>query len=385
MKEEMKKCKNKCIFCFIDQLPKDLRPSLYIKDDDYVESFKFGNFITLTNLNKRDIDKIIKYNLSPLYVSFHSADKKIREYIFGTKTHDKSIEFLKILDEKKIKTNMQIVLCPSVNDGTDLINTLNFLNANFKNIVSIGIVPVGITKFNKNSDISSFNKENSTNLIKYIKEYKKNSSANNIFLSDEFYIMAKKDFPESKFYGSYPQIENGIGLCRNFIDDIRYFIRNLNKNNLKKSDLTYILKLGDNYDNFAGIRENIKKSILVLTSEYFYKTMDDCMNDLKTFFKDKKLNLNIKVKYVKNEFFGGNVKVSGLLTYSDFNNVFTENNNFKKKEFNDYDKILIPKNIFNNEGLTLDNKTKKDFKNTYSNIKFINTDGKSLLKEIIFK
>ncbi|MDD5659532.1 MAG: DUF512 domain-containing protein [Actinomycetota bacterium] len=381
----MKKCKNKCIFCFIDQLPKNLRPSLYIKDDDYVESFKFGNFITLTNLNNRDIDKIIKYNLSPLYVSFHSADKKIREYIFGIKNNDRSIEFLKILDEKKIETNMQIVLCPRVNDGTDLMNTLNFLRVNFKNIISIGIVPVGVTKFNKNSDISSFNKESSINLIESIKEYKNKSFKNNIFLSDEFYIMAKRDFPESKFYGSYPQIENGIGLCRNFTDDIRNFIANLNKNSLKKSDSIYRLKPSNNYDNFTGTKENIKKSILVLTSEYFYKTMNDCMNELAAFSRDKKLNLNIKVKYVKNEFFGGNVKVSGLLTYSDFNNIFTGNTNFKKKELNDYDKILIPKNIFNNEGLTLDNKTKKDFKNIYTNIKFINTDGKSLLKEIIFK
>ena len=158
MIKKIKKCCNKCIFCFIDQLPVNLRSSLYLKDDDYLESFKHGNFITLTNLNKKDIENIIKYNLSPLYISFHSVDEKVRNLLFGNKNHKKSLNILKILDENKIKTHIQIVLCPGINDGSNLLNTLNFLTCNFKNILSIGIVPVGITKYNKNSLLLSFNK-----------------------------------------------------------------------------------------------------------------------------------------------------------------------------------------------------------------------------------
>ncbi|MCE5330403.1 DUF512 domain-containing protein [bacterium] len=387
MIEKIKKCKNKCIFCFIDQLPENLRSSLYIKDDDFLESFKHGNFITLTNLNKKDIDNIIKYSLSPLYVSFHSADEKIRKYIFGTEKQSKSIELLKILDSENIKTNIQIVLCPGINDNGDLINTLDFLDINLKNIFSTGIVPVGITKFNKNPDIISFNEENSMKLIESIDKYKEKKRKNNIFLSDEFYIMAKINFPEYEFYGSFPQIENGVGLCRNFIHDINTFFMNANKkkkNIFEENKLTYSDEPLKNIYDYENNNKNMKKNILILTSEYFYETMSGCAGAIKAFINENNLdlNLNIKVEDVKNKFLGGNVKVAGLLTYYDFINTFNNNTVFKQKEINTYDKILISNNIFNNEGLTLDNKTEKDFKDICANIKFVNPDGKSLLKEI---
>ena len=124
----MKKCRNKCMFCFIDQLPDNLRSTLYFKDDDYLESFKHGNFITLTNLNKKDIENILKYNISPLYVSFHSANSNIREILFGNKNTDKATDILKIFDKNKIHVHIQIVLCPGINDGNDLLNNLYFLN-----------------------------------------------------------------------------------------------------------------------------------------------------------------------------------------------------------------------------------------------------------------
>jgi len=388
MIEKIKKCQNKCIFCFIDQLPENLRPSLYIKDDDFIESFKHGNFITLTNINKKDIDNIIKYSLSPLYISFHSADDKIRKYIFGTEKHRKSIEFLKILDSGKIKMNIQIVLCPGINDGEDLINTLDFLSIYLKNIFSIGIVPVGITKFNKNTDLRSFNEADSSKLIESVNKYIKKKHASNIFLSDEFYIIAKKDFPEYASYGNFLQIENGIGLCRNFIHEVNKYIHNNNKmvemvlaaNKQGSSNEISKIQREDhiNSENTAG------KNILILTSEYFYETMNRCLDNIRLFMDGNNLNLKLsfKVKYIRDNFLGGNVKVAGLLTLNDFIYAFDDKNIFEEKEIKTYDKILIPNIIFNNEGLTLDNKTKKDFKNTYKNIKFVNPDGKSLLKEI---
>ena len=389
MIKKIKKCKNKCIFCFVDQLPENLRPSLYVKDDDFLESFKHGNFITLTNLSRKDIDNIIRYRLSPLYVSFHSANDNVRKYIFGTERHKKSIELLKILDTEKIKINIQIVLCPGINDKEDLINTLDFLNSYLKNIISIGIVPIGITRFNKNPDLISFDKENSAELIESVNKYAEKRSVNNIFLSDEFYIIAKKDFPEYDIYGNFPQIENGVGLCRNFIHEINSFISNNNKKmnmTLKENNQTPTtngnIKNSENLKIKTGIRRN---NILVLTSEYFYETMNICLEDIKGFLNKNKLNLNlnIKVKFIKNNFLGGNVKVAGLLTFHDFINAFNDKTFFEEKEIENYDRILISNIIFNNNRLTLDNKTKKDFKNICENIKFINTDGKSLIKEIL--
>ncbi|MCX6384697.1 MAG: DUF512 domain-containing protein [Actinobacteria bacterium] len=389
MIEKIKRCSNKCIFCFVDQLPKGLRSSLYVKDDDYLESFKHGNFITLTNLSKKDVENIIKYSLSPLYVSFHSADDKIRDIIFKNKNHKKSMDILKILDQNEIKINIQIVLCPKINDGNDLLNTLDFLNHSFNNILSIGIVPVGITGYNKNSTLISFNSEGSKELIEVINNYNRQEHKTRIFLSDEFYILADIEFPEYRFYGNFPQMKNGIGLCRNFIQESDNYLKKNDKeiifciNNIIKSKQGNYINKGQTRSN--DLKYSIKNSILILTSKYFFKTMNYQTDKLSYFIKTNKLNinLNLKVKDVKNYFLGGNVKVAGLLTYYDFIRAFNNKTDINKKEFGSYDKILIPNIIFNNDGLTLDNKTKKDFENISENIKFIDPDGKTFLREIL--
>lgn len=389
MIEKIKRCSNKCIFCFVDQLPKGLRSSLYVKDDDYLESFKHGNFITLTNLSKKDVENIIKYSLSPLYVSFHSADDKIRDIIFKNKNHKKSMDILKILDQNEIKINIQIVLCPKINDGNDLLNTLDFLNHSFNNILSIGIVPVGITGYNKNSTLISFNSEGSKELIEVINNYNRQEHKTRIFLSDEFYILADIEFPEYRFYGNFPQMKNGIGLCRNFIQESDNYLKKNDKeiifciNNIIKSKQGNYINKGQTRSN--DLKYSIKNSILILTSKYFFKTMNYQTDKLSYFIKTNKLNinLNLKVKDVKNYFLGGNVKVAGLLTYYDFIRAFNNKTDINKKEFGSYDKILIPNIIFNNDGLTLDNKTKKDFENIAENIKFVDPDGKTFLREIL--
>jgi putative radical SAM enzyme (TIGR03279 family) len=360
----MKKCRNNCIFCFINQLPENLRSSLYIKDDDYLESFKFGNFITLTNLYRKDIENILKYNLTPLYVSFHSADNNIRNILFGNKVNKKASDILKILDLNNIKSHIQIVLCPGINDGNDLLNTLAFLNNNFKNILSVGIVPVGITDFNKNPLLFKFEDESSKKIITIIDNYYKTEGfKKNVLLSDEFYIMAGQDFPQYKLYGSFSQIENGVGLCRNFIYE---------------SDI-YLKKISSILSNAS-----LNKKILILTSEYFFQVMINQIEKIKNFNREKTLNLNIKLKvnYIKNYFLGGNVKVAGLLSYHDFICWYNSQDTLNKKEYGKYDKILMPDIIFNKEGFTLDNKRKNDFLNIYKNIRFIKPDGKSFLKEI---
>ncbi len=361
----MKKCRNNCIFCFIDQLPENLRDSLYIKDDDYLESFQYGNFITLTNLSQKNIDSILKYNLSPLYVSFHSANDNIRNILFGNKTNKIASDILRIFDLNDIKVHIQIVLCPGINDEDDLLNTLNFLKNNFKNILSIGIVPVGITDFNKNTMLLRFKKENAEKLIKMIDDYNKRDNCDkNIFLSDEFYIIAGDNFPGYKSYGKFYQIENGIGLCRNFIYESDCYAKKISK------DMISYTSASNNHD------------ILILTSEYFYETMSRQVKEIKKIISQKTLNINLKVNYLKNYFLGGNVKVAGLLTYYDFLCWFNNQSSPEKKEFEKYDKIIIPNIIFNKDGLTLDNKIKNDFLGICKNIKFVDPDGKSFLKEI---
>ncbi len=363
-KKPIRKCNNRCIFCFIEQLPPNLRESLYLKDDDYIESFKHGNFITLTNITNYDLDNIIKYELSPLYISFHSANNTVREKLFGTKKHKKSLEILEKLDDFRIRTNIQIVVCPGINDGEDLINTFNYLIRNLKNIISIGVVPVGITKYNKCELLIPFDKEKSLKLINLVESYKVNSSFKNIYLADEFFIMADLPFPNEVYYGDFPQIENGIGLCVDFRRDFNDYLNSYNFH--IKAEL---------------FPKN--KNILVLTSEYSYTFLRNLINNIELLTKNLNLNLNINFNVipVKNVFLGGNVKVTGLLTYSDYQNFFQ--NEIKKNELTIYDKILIPSLIFSKDNLTLDNKNQKDFKSFSSKIKFVQNNGKALAKELL--
>jgi putative radical SAM enzyme (TIGR03279 family) len=341
-------------------MPPDLRPSLYIKDDDYIESFTRGNFITLTNISNRDIDKIIKFEIMPLNISLHSFNKDIRNLLFGNNRNYKGVENLFKLDGSGVSTNIQIVLCPGINDGIDLKHTLDALTSRFKNILSIGIVPVGITRFNKEQILKTFDRYSSKKLIEYIKKYKIlnriNKNSNNIYLSDEFYILAEEKFPDYREYGNLEQIQNGIGKTVDFIQDIKQYI----------------------YDHPYKGRKNTKKSILIVTSEYGREVLSEIIK-LIIGFKNKSTfldGLNLEVLTVKNKFFGGNVKVAGLLTGKD---IFEELKNIDLKKFDD---ILIPSVIFNSDGLTLDDCRSRDFARISDKINFVQDSGSALADKI---
>lgn len=364
---KIKTCKNSCIFCFISQLPGNLRSTLYIKDDDYIQSYTKGNFITLTNNTEKDVEKIIKYRIEPLNISIHSFDMQIRNRLFGNNKNLRALDYLSKLDNNKIKTNIQIVLCPGINDGKDLENTLLNLINNFKNILSIGLVPVGITKFNKNKELEPYNKNKSLKLINFINdfkiEYKNNNDIKKIYLSDEFYILADHKFPEFNEYFKFFQIQNGIGKAVDFIKEINDFLlKNKNK---------------DKYENKKNC---LVKNILVITSEYGSIILKNALKKIKDSYKDSGMNFKniIKLIELKNNFFGGNVKVTGLLCGID---IITK---LQNKNLSKYNKILIPGCIFNVDGLTIDNYTRRDITIIDNKIKIIEEDGKSFAKEVLY-
>ncbi len=332
-----------------------------MNDDDYVFSFMHGNFITLTNLTEKDLRKIIKYRLEPLYVSIHSLDRNIRNVIFNNKKNISGPENLKILDRNDIRTNIQIVLCPGINDGRDLLETLLTLVSDFKNILSIGIVPVGVTKFNKNSKIKPYTGEKASEIINKINSFKRNhkflKKTENIFLSDEFYILAGFDFPVYKYYGDFCQIENGIGKSTVFLKEIDEQIK-----------LSYV-------DKF----KSVKGPVLVITSEYGKNVIDRSLDNIakKSKTAGKKIVSCVKVLEVENKFLGGNIKVAGLLSGQDIKSALGEENTERFK------KILIPEEIFNEENLTIDDFHRKDIEEINSRIKIIPEDGHSFIGEII--
>lgn len=351
----------------MDQLPQNLRSELYIKDDDYIQSYSHGNFITLTNITARDIDKIIKFRIEPLHISLHSFNSKVRSLIFGNTKSDQAVKNFEMLDANGIRSNIQIVLCPGINDGQDLKNTLDIITGRYKNILSVGIVPVGITKLNGSSRLEPFNRFSSRLVLEFIDNYRRinyrNRIASKIFPADEFFIIAGELFPDYRYYGRFLQIKNGIGKTVNFFNEITSSLRNF-------------ISTGDGRTvNFL----NHKKRILLVTSEYGKYIFNYASAFIKTIpgvFPEFKLEALIDILKVKNTFFGGNVKVTGLLAGNDII-CELEARNLKK-----YEKILIPDCIFNSEEITLDNISRRMINNISNKIKFIKEDGRALIKEL---
>ena len=354
-------CNNRCIFCFVDQLPEDLRSSLYIKDDDYLLSYMYGNFITLTNISENDIEKIIKYRLEPLYVSVHALDPGLRNIIFRNKNHSKGLVNLKRLDKAGIGTNIQIVLVSGLNDGKNLIDTLEGLLKDFKNIISIGIVPAGITRYNKHQTLKPFSISAVNNTIEIVDKFNKDNygpdGKKTVFLSDEFYIMAGIDLPVYESYGNFNQIENGIGKTIDFLYGI--------KNSIKALD--------GNISSFPG---QGGKSLMV-SSEYgtvaLKKAIEIIINNPSTKSPLKMIMDSMEILTVCNDFLGGNVKVTGLLAGCDIIN------NLKKINISKYDSIFIPDCIFNDDGFSIDNLSRDNIMETCNNINLVDEGSQSFI------
>lgn len=321
-----KRCGNHCIFCFVDQMPKGMRKSLYIKDDDYRLSFLDGNFVTLTNLNQDDLNRIVKLHLSPLYISVHATDTDLRNHLIGRKKTDHDImKEIGYLVDNNIKVYCQIVMCPDINDGQVLEKTIFDLSKFYPGVVSCAAVPVGLTKFrDKLTDIGFYNKDLANEVLdlifKWNRKLKFDLGTNFIYPSDEFFSLADNDIPDATYYEGYPLIENGVGMLRKLIDE---------------SDRSCLIN---------STKVTLRKKVCILTSKSAYKTLNTIINK---YFVD---NGNLILKVIKNEFWGGNVDVAGLITAHDIIDQldFTENDE-------DCNHIIIPANMLKeDEDLFLD-------------------------------
>lgn len=224
--DQVKKCCNRCIFCFVDQLPAGLRPSLYLKDDDYRLSFLQGNFITLTNLTPDDLERIRNLKLSPLYVSVHATDPDVRQSLCRHPDAGRVLDQLKLLTGSGIEIHAQLVLCPGINDGPVLRRSLADLAALWPRLASVGVVPVGLTGHrSKLPPLQAFGREQAARVIEIVDSCHQASVRDFgygfCFAADEFYLLAGKPFPETGYYEDFPQMENGIGLARRFYDDFQ--------------------------------------------------------------------------------------------------------------------------------------------------------------------
>jgi putative radical SAM enzyme (TIGR03279 family) len=353
--EPAKNCANKCIFCFMDQLPKDVRDTLVFKDDDFRLSFFTGNYVTLTNSGYKDLERIVKYHLSPINISVHATDPEVRKMMLNNKNAGKIIEYIKYLTDNGIKVNAQIVLCRGINDGNILDKTISDLSTFFPELLCIAIVPVGLSKYRKGLyKLESFEKESSDAVIKQIevwqKQFIKKYNSNIVYLADEFYIQAGKEIPPFRHYEDFPQLEDGIGM-------LAYFTKQFN-------DYLYRLQ-----------SKEINKTVSIITGKITYNYIIEKTKILENKYKGLKIN----VYPIENNFFGKNITVTGLITGGDIIN------QLKNKDLGEY--LIIPNcTLKSDDDVFLDNITLKEVSDKLScNIVVSANNGKDFIKSIIRK
>ena len=295
--DEKHSCKNKCIFCFIDQNPKGLRESLYFKDDDSRLSFIHGNYVTLTNMSQTDVDRIIKMRMSPINISVHTTNPELRVKMMKNKHSGEVLKYLNDFAEAGLSMCGQIVLCKGVNDGEELMRSMRDLAALHPAMSSVAIVPAGLTKFReKLYPLTDFTKEEAEEIIDMInsfgEEQKKKYGTRIFYAADEFYLKAQREIPNADYYEDYPQIENGVGMLRSCSDefgmaleDVRDFAVSLDK----KRDISLVTGVA----SYPMIKERVSKLEALCP------------------------NLNVNIYKITNNFFGTSITVSGLLTGHD--------------------------------------------------------------------
>lgn len=295
MLDDAKSCTNNCIFCFIDQLPKGMRDTLYFKDDDTRLSFMMGNYVTLTNMKEEEIDRIIKYRMSPINVSVHTTNPDLRVKMLKNRFAGNILERIKKLTDAGITVNCQIVLCRDVNDGEELDRTLSDLSCFFPGVYSISVVPVGITRHRESLyDLRPYGKQASLEVIERIEKWQRDLldkyNSRVVYIADEFYIMAEQDLPSFDDYEDFPQIENGVGLISMLQYEVSEYLNSIKGNSVK----------------------NQKRKVSIATGTSPVKYIRKLCDNLSKLF-----NIEINVYPIRNVFFGENVTVTGLLTGQD--------------------------------------------------------------------
>lgn len=350
--DKKRTCRNKCVFCFIDQMPSGMRETLYFKDDDARLSFLQGNYVTLTNLEQPDIDRIISMKLN-INVSVHTTNPELRCKMMNNRFAGEKLKYLKQMTDSGIKLNCQIVLCPELNDGEELKRTLSDLGELMPNISSIAVVPVGLSKFREGLyPLKCFDKDSAGEALDIISEFQnkflENYGTRLVFPSDEFFLIAERKIPGSDYYEDFAQYENGVGMLRSLEDEFMQA--------LECSD----------YDN-----QNRKISIATGYSAY------NTIKKLAGLAEKKYSGLKCELYSIRNDFFGETITVSGLITATDILKQL-ENKNLGTE-------LLISSSMLRRDtDVFLDDLTVSDVENRL-NVKIIpvENDGFALLDAIL--
>lgn len=326
-------CANNCCFCFVDQVAPDMRDSLNIKDDDYRMSFLYGNFITLTNMVPADFQRIRQYHLSPLFVSVQCTNPELRREMLRCRTADRLAEQLDRLEEANVEYHTQIVLCRDLNDGAELNRSIQDIMARQPHALSMAIVPVGLTRFRQDCyPLKSFDAESAARVVKQVEVYQQQQRAKDgrtfIYLSDEFYLLSGCPLPPAEYYDGFPQLDNGIGLARNFIEEFKAAQRGA--------------------EAVKGEADR-RQRVAVVSGTAIANLMQRLADSLQL------AGLEVITVPVPNNYFGTSVNVSGLLTACDMLACL-------KNLADELDGVLIPESALRSgDNIFLDDVTLADF------------------------
>lgn len=324
--DEPQHCRNKCIFCFIDQLPKGMRETVYFKDDDARLSFLQGNYVTLTNMSDEDIDRLIRMRVSPINISVHTTNPELRVKMLGNRFAGNILERMKRFADAGLYMNCQIVLCPDFNDGAELDRTISDLASLVPYASSLSVVPVGLTRYREGlCEIRPFDKESSLAVIKQVEAHQRwiyeKHGTRFVYLSDEFYLNAGLPVPTADEYEGFPQIENGVGLVASMTEEFEDAVNRIPK---------------------ASFNRSVAIATGELAAPYIKELADRISSEAD--------GIHIEVFPVKNEFFGGGVSVAGLVTAGDIIRTMSGKTGF--------DELLIADSMLRDgEDIFLDNIT----------------------------
>ena len=352
MMDDYRHCTNKCIFCFIDQMPPGMRETLYFKDDDTRLSFLQGNYVTLTNLKEKDVEKIIKYKLSPINISFQTTNPELRCKMLHNRFAGESLKIVDRLVEEGITINGQIVLCKNWNDGEELERSLRDLYQYLPNLQSVSVVPVGLSKFRDGLEpLEPFTKEDAKAVIALVEKWQKKAwdefETHFIHASDEWYLLAEEELPKEESYDGYLQLENGVGMLR-----------------LLEEEFHAALK-GE-----AG--DELPRKVSIATGKLAAPILRKFMEELTAKYPKTEVN----VYDITNEFFGERITVAGLITGQDL-----------KKQLKDADlgdKLLLPCHMLRSgEEVFLDDVTVSELSEYLQiTIEIVDSDGAVLLHHV---
>ncbi|MBO5303624.1 MAG: DUF512 domain-containing protein [Lachnospiraceae bacterium] len=354
--DDYKSCQNKCMFCFIDQMPKGMRDTLYFKDDDSRLSFLQGNYVTLTNMKEKDIERIIHYHLEPINVSVHTMNPELRCKMLNNRFAGEALQKMARLKEAGVEMNGQIVLCKGVNDGEELDYSIEKLTEYLPYMRSLSVVPVGLTKYREGLyPLEPFEKEDAIEVLNIIHKWQKycmdKYDTHFVHASDEWYLLADEKIPEEESYDGYLQLENGVGMMRLLENEFMESLASVSAENYAKKEKTITLVTG--------------------------RLAAPLLEALATRFMEKFSWINVQVIAIRNDFFGERITVSGLLTGQDIL--------AQLKEKNLGEKLLLPCNLLRSgEEVLLDDLTLADLKNALQvKIDIVKSSGQDLLNELL--